>query len=341
MNKKLLISLFICSFFNFGCGQNIKTPKKVTDENISEESAHSEWHKKHDEISKITNKELHRLDSVLIGLYKLNDSQPELVLNKLDSILNKTENETDKIMLTVQDHILNTFRYSKAELLYKAGEYEKSIQVIKSLDYNTGENAAGIAANYIKLKDNVKAKNFIDSIGKGYYIYNYVLGNYYESTGLLAKAKEVYRKIKNDKSVKHYIYYNWAVNRLNELQKENPKPLDEIYFPTGLPDFEITIDDNDRREKIFEIFNAMPEVQKNHYNVYIFGSPINDDTDYYWVKIGENKIKNLKDLGNFDNFKTKYNFFVYPKDWEIKFYEPKNKSLISLKEWRENRKNRP
>lgn len=77
---------------------------------------------------------------------------------------------------------------------------------------------------------------------------------------------------------------------------------------------------------IFEI----PEAKDK--SVWIFESPQENDKDYYWIKVGEG------DIGLSEKkFKTDYNFFIYPKNFEIKYYNQKENKLISIEEWRRNK----
>ena len=192
-----------------------------------------------------------------------------------------------------------------------------------------GDDALAIAANYTKLKEHDKAKSFVDSIRKGYYIYDYALGNYYESIGDKTNAIKIYEEIKADKNIKHYAYYPLAVERLQELQKNNPKLLDELYFPTGNPSFEICDSDNENRSKIFGMIRDIPECKG--YGVHIYQSPQTNDKDFYWIKISNTPLNHE----NIDkDYKAKYDFFIYPKDFSIKYYNPETMSLLSIEEWR-------
>lgn len=75
-----------------------------------------------------------------------------------------------------------------------------------------------------------------------------------------------------------------AVNRLEELQKDNPKLLDEIYFPTGNPSFEICDSDNENRTRIFDLVKNLPE-SKGWTGTAILDDPQINDKDYYWVRV--------------------------------------------------------
>lgn len=99
---------------------------------------------------------------------------------------------------------------------------------------------------------------------------------------------------------------------------------------------EDTILENKILNKIFNL----PEVQakqkfidsltnhKSGVSVIIFKTPT-QDSPYYWIQVGYN---------NSFRFDPYYNFYVYPqKGLEIKFLNTMNDSVISLKEWREDK----
>ena len=62
---------------------------------------------------------------------------------------------------------------------------------------------------------------------------------------------------------------------------------------------------------------------KRHFNYAIWSRP-SRETPYYWVKVRE--VKGF-------SFVTHYNFYVYPKDFSIKYLDPVSDTLISLKEF--------
>ena len=327
-----IFRLFIILIF-FGC-QNQKSNLNENDviifgPEIQDENHHQGIHQEM-ELASI---EGNKMDSVLISLYKLSDIEPKLAIKKADSIIYISKNETNKIKLMNQNHILNSFGYFIAEIYYKIGDYNNSLKNIKHDKFILGDDAAAIAANYIKLGKPEKAKPLIDSIRN--YLTDFARANYFESVGDKKNAFEIYRKIKNDKEIKHYAYYKLAASRLDELSKGNPKLLNEIYFPTGNPNFEIADSDDENRTKIFNLFENLSEVIKCGCEVYIYESPIQNDKDYYWIKIGNIESNDLRDIANFNKLNTTYDFFVYPKNnFEIKFYNPKTTQRLSLEEWR-------
>jgi hypothetical protein len=54
-------------------------------------------------------------------------------------------------------------------------------------------------------------------------------------------------------------------------------------------------------------------------------APKDNGKNYYWVRFYED---------NSLIFKTEYNFFIYQKTFEIKYYDKKNNKVLSLSEWR-------
>lgn len=320
MQRSFLIIILVFTFIS--C-------KQSTSDTQTYEEYHTELHKEMDKVSA----ESKKFDQQLVILYQEAERQPQKVLTKIDSLIEVTKKEKDEIKSQISYHIISSLLYLKAEIYYNTGNYEMSIANIYKSNYKYKsihtQDATAIAANYMKLGKNDLAKSFIDSIGKGYYIYDYALGNYYESVGNKDSALKVYNEIKkNKRRHQHYFYYQPVLNRIINIEKNNHF-LKEIYFPTGHPDFDITIDDdNELRTQILDYFETFPEVKG--YSVYIYQGPLIDETDYYWIRVG--KGDNFED----DNF-AKYNFAVYPKPFEVKFFEPKTKKMYSLKEWRKKK----
>ena len=288
-------------------------------ESTSEVDNHVELHKEMDKVGE----EIRNFEKLLIQLYVDSKKKPNNVLFKIDSLSQINENETDKYKSQIKSNIEDHLSYLKAEIYYRNGEFEKSLFELNKDEYKHNDIATAIAANYVKLKDFNKAKSFIDSIGKAYYIYDYALGNYYESIGNKEEALKVYTEIKKDKEIKHYAYYKLAVERYNELKKDNPKLLNEIYFPTGNPSFEICDSDSENRTKIFKLMEELPENQK-WAGTSIIESPQTNNKNYYWVEVktSENKINN---------------FYIYENTFEIKFFDKKNNKVMSLNEWRKSK----
>ena len=179
--------------------------------------------------------ELIKFEKLLINLYTESLKNAEKVILKADRLLIENKAETDPIKLMIKTGISNSLHYLKGELFFKLGKYDKSLLELSQFTSINSDVAIALASNYSKLKRFDKAKSFIDSIGRAYYLYNYALGNYYENIGDKKNALIVYTSIKNDKSVKHYGYYKLALKRIDELQKEPQILLDEIYFPTRNP----------------------------------------------------------------------------------------------------------
>lgn len=283
--------------------------------------------KLHDEMDKIS-AEISKFDQQLVELYALSEKNPNLVITKADSLLEINEKENDKYKLQIKKNVESALNYLKAELYYKTGNYNQSIKELNK-DYQSQSDATAYAANYAKLKQYDKAKFFIDKIGEGYYIYDYALGNYNEVIGNKNEALAIYKKIKDNREIKHYAFYPLAVARFEELSNSNPKLLDEIYFPTGNPTFDIADSDDENRTRIFDMIFAMPEAKGK--SVSIFESPQTNDKDYYWIKVGESTGFQPEDL------KVEFSFFIYPKDFAIKYYDEKNNKLMTIDEWRKSK----
>lgn len=306
----ILISLII-----FSCKNSNSSFEK-------EEKAHMELHKEMDKVSE----EYAKFQKQLLSYYIESEKNPNSILSKTDSLLSINKDEKDKYKSKIKGTVEDQLHYLKSEIYYKKGEYEKSIKELDfDDDYNfiMGDRACAYAANYLKLKQFDKAKSFVDSIRKGSYIYNYALANYNESVGNRKEAYKIYNDIKNDKSIKHYAYYKLAVNRLEELEKDNPKLLNEIYFPTGNPSFEICDSDNKNRTKIFDLMEKLPENQ-DWAGTSIVESPQENDKDYYWVRVKTQQNK-------------KFNYYIYQRTFEIKFFDTVNNKLLTLEEWRKSK----
>lgn len=281
-----------------------------------EEESHMELHEEMDKVDK----EYRKFQELLAQLYMDAQQNPVKVILQADSLIGANKTEKGKYKLQIKSNIATSLHDLKAELFYKLGKYNESIIELEANDYKSGETAVAYAANYIKLKDYKKAKTFIDSIGKSCYIYDYALGNYYESVGNKTEALKIYKEIKQDKSIKHYAYYKLAINRFEELQKSNPKLLDEIYFPTGNPSFEIADSDDENTTKIFKLMEQLPENQECK-ETNILESPQINDKNYYWVRVTTKQ-------------KKEFNYYIYQETFEIKFFDLKNNKLMTLKEWR-------
>ena len=278
----------------------------------------------HEEMDKVSN-ESRKFDIQLIKLYKKSENNPKEVIPIIDSFLVANKKETDKYKSQIKSNIESSLHYFKAELFYKLGKYNESIGELNFEDYKIGKAAIAYAANYAKLKDFKSAKSFIDSIGNcnGNY---YALGNYYESIGDKTSALKTYKyNLEDDKSRKHFIYYVWTERRVNKLEKNEPL-LNEIFFPTGNPNFEICEicnDDNDKRIKIMDLLMEIPENQKDWSSTSILESPYDTGKSYYWIKV---------EAGN-----KEFNYYVDQKTFEIKYLNPNTKKLMTLDEWRKSK----
>lgn len=285
----------------------------------TEDESHMELHKEMDKVDA----EYVKFEKQLINLYTYSEKNPEKAILKIDSLLLAFKKEKDNYKSQIKESVETQLHYFKAELLYQLSRYSESIKELEFDDFIYGDEAAGLAANYIKLKDNEKAKLYINKIGKGFYIYDYALGNYYESIGEKMQAQKVYDSIKQDKRIKHYAYYKLAVNRLEELEKSNPKLLNEIYFPPGNPSSEIADSDNENRTKIFDLMDKLPE-NKNRTEIRIVESPQENDKNYYWIRVKTESNKT-------------FNYYIYRETFEIKFLDTIKNNLMTLEEWRKNK----
>lgn len=271
------------------------------------------------ELEKVS-KEIRKFDDVLEKLYRESEKNPKKVLLKIDSLFKANEIEKDKYKSQIKDNIADDLRYFKAELLYNLGEYEKSIKELKI--GTSGDDDIGLVCNYVKLKKFDKAKRVLDSI-PDYTFNTFIYANFYETIGKKNEAENIYRTIEKDKSIKHYVYYKLAVNRLGELKKNNSKLLNEIYFPTGNPSFEICDSDNKNRKQIFKLMEELPENQ-DWAGTSIIESPQENDKNYYWIEVETQQGK-------------KIDYYIYQETFEIKYFDKKNNKLMTLDEWRKSK----
>ena len=276
------------------------------------------------EMNKVS-KEMNIFEDNLNKLYVESEKNPELVISKIDNLQKQNKIEKDKYRSQIKENIADDLRYFKAELLYKIGEFEKSIKELKL--GTSGDDEIGLVCNYVKLKKFEKAKRILDSI-PNYTFNTFIYANFYETIGKKNDALNVYRNIKKDKGINHFVYYKLAVERIKELEKEKPCLLKAVYFQTGKPDFEVCDSDNENRTKVMELIRELPEV-KNKFtknaSLAILEAPNDNGKNYYWVRFTEE---------NSLIFKTDYNFYIYQKTFEIKFYNIKKNKIISLTEWR-------
>lgn len=277
------------------------------------------------ELEKIS-KETLNFEDVLNKLYTESETNPKKVLLKIDSLSKVNEVEKDKYKSQIKDNIAEDLRMFKAELLYNIGEYHKSIEELKI--GTSGHDEIGLVCNYVKLKKFDKAKRILDSI-PDYTFNTFIYANFYETIGKKNEALKIYRTIQKDKGINHFVYYKLAVERIKELEKQNPILLNSVYYETGRPDFEVCDSDNENRTKVIELVRELPEVEdkfEKNAGISILEAPKDNGKNYYWVNFYET---------NSIIFKTEYNFFIYQKTFEIKYYDKKNKKIMSLEEWRE------
>ncbi len=94
-------------------------------------------------------------------------------------------------------------------------------------------------------------------------------------------------------------------------------------------------------EKIDSLILAIPEVKERaeyiekqtmgerHLRIWIYQTPKDNKEKYYWVKVGEN---------NDIEFVTHFNFFIYPDNLEIKYFDTVEDSIKNLDDFRKKNK---
>jgi Na+-transporting NADH:ubiquinone oxidoreductase subunit NqrA len=87
---------------------------------------------------------------------------------------------------------------------------------------------------------------------------------------------------------------------------------------------------------IIDTISKLPEVKerirhvdnktkgKRHLSITVWSKP-NQKEKYYWIKVMED---------NGATYVSHFNFFVYPNNLTIKYFDTKNDTAISLKVWR-------
>ncbi len=283
--------------------------------------------------------ELDKFDKIIIRYYNQIETNPTEVIKQTEILVKKVKTESDPN--NVKWNKFGSLFELRAETYYKSGEYQNSINEIYNDEKNNQESLGGkfsfssqdcihLACNYVKLKDYKKAKLYLDSAGLGWYICDYVNANYYEVIGQKNKALQAYIEIKNDKSIDHYDYYQEALKRIVELSNPNPILLDELFYPSARSDNPICKTDNDRRTKIFDLINELPEVKscKSCDVVSIYKEPKETNSSNYWIKVGHD---------NGSNFVSQFNFFVDTLTFEIKYLDTKTDKELTLNEWRKQK----
>lgn len=226
----LLIVLFI------GCKQNSSSGFDDLDED------HKKVHIELERVSEI----LDKYETNIKALYKESEKNPYLVLDKTQKLIEEAikEKDPDNIRWNKLGYLYDL----RAEVLYKTGKYQESINELKKgilndttlLERPEEVGNALMASNLVKLNKHKEAKIYIERYGRGYYITDYLLGNYYETLNDIKTAKYYYTEVVKEKRLSHYFHYDYAKERLEELNKQNPKLLDELFYPTNLPDAKIT-----------------------------------------------------------------------------------------------------
>jgi hypothetical protein len=269
-----------------------------------------------------------QFDSAISNLYKTAEINKLASLKLADSLIKKYEIE-DTVLYDKSS--VKQLHYFKGEIYYKTNDYKSALKEF-SFDTIWDGNAICRASAYIKLNKPKEAYKELMAVGKGFYLYDYVWGNYFEAVGNKKEAIQIYQEIKQDKSIKHYAYYKLAVERLDELTKNNSILLNEIYLPTENPKFEICDSDNKNRTKIFQIIAAIPEVKKckKCNSTWIYESPQENDQNYYWIKVGQQD--------GLDNMITMFDLYVYVETFDIKYFDKQNKKILSLYDWRSQNK---
>lgn len=129
---------------------------------------------------------------------------------------------------------------------------------------------------------------------------------------------------------------NKTKNKLNVRETK-----DTIYTNDLIYQKDSTIDKKNE-DKIYKLILEIPEVKergnyiemksngKRHLQLMIAETPKENKSNYYWIKVGED---------NGTNFVTHYNFYIYTSNFEIKYFDTINDTIVSLDIWRKKIKN--
>jgi tetratricopeptide (TPR) repeat protein len=283
--------------------------------------------------------ELAKFHQVIIAFYDQIEAKPKKVVEETQLLIQNIKAEADTN--NVRWNKLGALYDLRAETFYKVGEYQKSIDEIYNAAKNNQETLGGkflfgdndfihLACNYVKLQDLKAAKQYLDSAEKGWYITDFIWANYYEVVNKKEDAFKVYRKILKQDERDHYYFYKDAQDRIDELAKQNPKLLTELFYPSDRPDNEICETDNDRRTKIFELIGNLTEVENcEECNVIlIHQEPKHTESSKYWIKVGHDNGMNLV---------SQFNFFVDTLTCEITYLDTDTDEQITLTEWRKRK----
>jgi hypothetical protein len=117
------------------------------------------------------------------------------------------------------------------------------------------------------------------------------------------------------------------------------------FFPKGQNTKVVISKSNDStviEEKILDTISKLPECReraayieketkgKRHLTIVIYERP-SKEFPYYWVKAWED---------NGIIYATHFNFYIYTNPFNIKYYDTMNNIVISLKEWRQQTKDK-
>lgn len=280
--------------------------------------------------------ELDKFDKIITDYYNLIETKPYTVINETNLLIEKVKSEADPN--NVKWNKLGSLYDLRAETFYKIGEFEKSIYEIFEEAKNDkvtlggelyiGDNSAiQLACSYIKLKDFSNAEKYLKKASRGWYLTDFIWANYYEVIGNKGQAIKAYREILKQDEHDHYTFYKDAQKRMSELSKPNAILLTEIYYPSDRQDIEICKTDNDKRTKIFDLINNLPEVKncKECDMVSIYQEPKHTKSSKYWIKVGHNTGTNLD---------SQFNFFVDTLTLDITYLDTKTDKQLTLTEWR-------
>lgn len=203
-----------------------------------------------EEVLRVDN-DFYQFDKILIDLYNLIETNPDKVISLTDSLTDKIKKEPEPN--STRWSKLGSLFVLKAETFYRMGEYNNSIaEVFYHMEYDSvslkseelyidSHSAIVLACNYVKIKDFNQAKYYLSYASKGWYITNYIFANFYEVVGDTTRAISAYQEILDDGSYGHYLHYEYAKKRMENLTSETPVLLKELYYPSERPDKRITV----------------------------------------------------------------------------------------------------
>ncbi len=189
-------------------------------------------------ISNSVVNELGKWESYKKDLYVLADTNTVLAIATLDSCLDSIKKQTKPISYLSEAE--RDLHYLKGELYFKLSDYKSALHEFSFSDQSAFIMAR--VATYIKLKQFEKALSNLNYKISIFYDSNYELGKYYEVIGNIDSAKAAYQRLydedlrsSKDTTMHAVMFCKDCLERIDELNKKNPKLIKEFELVSGRP----------------------------------------------------------------------------------------------------------